>query len=350
MTTPLYTPNQKCQVIFQPGQNQPRCTLLNSGTVTVYVDSIFQASTTQGFPLNVNATMPWDEHTPLYVICPSGTGQLQVLDLSLNYFDPYTLATAINLIGVPAIDRPTQLYGTIVSVPTGTTPASSPILDSTAYQSLVGLFSESGSTASRVDRVIEIRWYAQASGGNNLGADEFWLPVNGGAIFWSRPVRGPYFQVISTSAASVTTDSLTLIVYGSYRSQPNRTYLQSSNNNSGGSLQSGATSILGGIVAWSQNIAASGTFSENFNSYAGPATIEVFSPATLTANLQLQVVTYSGLILSTIVLTSASTPNQGVPRQFYIPARGIGFNVTNSDTTNARQIWGTITFGQASLS
>lgn len=244
-----------------------------STSVIIYVDQTPQATSTQGFPLNPGATLPWPAATPLYAACQS-TATLQLVDAPVGYFDPSSLATAINLVGVPAVDQPTTIYASTQSVASNGTVAGSGLINVSRYQSVFMSFTEAGATSGLTTRDIMLSWYADAAGAILLAVETVQMATYLASAQIQRPVRGAYLAITAGTSTTVTSDSLTWTVVGSLRTVGWRTVLKSGKNNTSGQLQTGNDPNKGLMILDPGNIAANtGTVSEYPDIVCGPVTL-----------------------------------------------------------------------------
>ena len=244
-----YPVNQTSYVVFRPGQNQPISSVNNSGTVPLYLDSQPQLSTTQGALLNVGAITPWQEHLPLYVVCPTGTGLLSVTDNPVGYWDSFSIAgaligqglaqliaTAISLTGAPPLNIVAPLINLVGSTPNVLGGGTTQTVSVVPYQS-IRLFWNDGLTInapgpSATTRKITINWFDAA--GNNIYAGNPIFTVGNDTDPYAYNVYSAtgYLDVVlqppfAAASMSVTYEGITgigygilptLLVSGSYRS------------------------------------------------------------------------------------------------------------------------------------
>lgn len=296
MATAEYPVTTTYSTVFQQGQGQPAVGLLNPGTSVIYLDTSPQLSTTQGMPLNPNATYKWAAGTALYVIAPASGGVCRVLwDQDVQYYDPASLAAAINLIGVPSIDVPTTLFNGTQTVPTGATPTATGNIDVSRYTSIFARFQDTSPTNNVTTRNYTFSWYGDAARTILLGVDTFQMATYGGSGFITRPAKGAFLEVTATSAATVTPSTLLWTIAGSYRSVPPRLTLKSAKNNTSGQL-SPASDVNKGLWVIDANLAP-GTLTEYPDLVTGQVTLFCRSISAGASELALDLTTWSGVTL-----------------------------------------------------
>jgi hypothetical protein len=197
-------------------------TVLNTGSATAYLTDQAPDSTTDGQPLSAGSSLTWTKGQPLWVIGPSST-TLVVSENTGPIFDAGAIAaqilaqglagqiaTAINVIGVPAIESATVLEQFSVVTPAGFSPGlAGPAIDCSRYQSLRIYCSETYGIGGAYPppRPYSITWYADAGGTIPVGEDAFNVPtgtnglVAAASAVVSVPCRGPYFTINSQSVS-----------------------------------------------------------------------------------------------------------------------------------------------------
>lgn len=220
--------------VWAAGVPHPVATLVNTGTVTLYVDQSPTAGTF-GQPLSAGSTLLWDADRPLYAWTASGAGELLVADNTGLGFDagaiaaqlnaqglPLAIAQQINLAGVPAIDVPTSLLSA-----TGTasgTAYTSPLINASRYQSLFLSWSDQpvGGYGGTDYRNITVTWYADSLQQILVDTANYFVSSTGPALpavtsnlSGTLRVRAPYFTVGFSQVARNCTTALNVL--GSYR-------------------------------------------------------------------------------------------------------------------------------------
>lgn len=111
--------------------------LTNASTdSTIYLGNDTSVTTSNGTPLAPGANVMWEPSIPLYVITAVGrTANLLILSGARDMFNPYAIAQAINLIGVPTFNEFT-LLGSSTGLATGVTTAA---IDISRYATIVVL-------------------------------------------------------------------------------------------------------------------------------------------------------------------------------------------------------------------
>lgn len=253
-------------------------TILNTGTATAYIDSDQQDSTTSGQPLSAGSSLTWTKGQPLWTVAPTPT-TLVVSDNSGPIFDAGAIAaqilaqglaaqiaSAINVVGVPAIESATVLlnYSQVTTAGQSTIPLGAP-LDVSRYQSLRIYCSDTYiiGGAYPPPRPYEITWYADALGTIPVGADAFNTPTGTNGIVpaasavISVPCRGPYFSIAGPSI-TVGPSTVGIVVIGSYRPAQDLKWSKLADGFSGSSgvvlLSPSATGDQGGTFSISANL------------------------------------------------------------------------------------------------
>jgi hypothetical protein len=220
-----------------PGGFGDDVTVLNTGSATAYLTDQAPDSTTDGQPLSAGSSLTWTKGQPLWVIGPSST-TLVVSENTGPIFDAGAIAaqilaqglagqiaTAINVIGVPAIESATVLEDFSAVTPAGFSPGlAGPAIDCSRYQSLRIYCSETYGIGGTYPppRAYSITWYADSGGTIPVGEDAFNVPTGTNGIVpaasavVSVPCRGPFFTIDSLSI-SVGPSTSGCVVLGSYR-------------------------------------------------------------------------------------------------------------------------------------
>jgi len=262
VTTAQYPVNASPFQVFQAGQGQPRYGLTNTGSTILYLSSGTQTNSTDGWPLNPSATVPWPAATALSVVCAT-TGTLQTIDADVGLFDPGAVAQQLNLIGVPAIDQPTVIASRTLTGPTavasGTVPPQLGPIDVRRYQTVFISGQETALSGSST-RTMTLTWSSDASGagGSVLAVDSIDTACAQGMWQLQRPIRGAYLTITWTAATTPNPVSQFMNVFGSLRTQTARTLLSSLRNNTTGLLVP-PNDATKGITVWSGTITGVGT-------------------------------------------------------------------------------------------
>jgi hypothetical protein len=249
------------QAVLPPNKPHDVLTIYNTGQATVYLDAENQPQdTTGGAPLTAGSTLPWDKDLALYAFCPTST-TLVLSENSQIPFDagaiaaqiigqglPGDIAAAINVVGIPPIDRYTVLDTSPAL--SGNGYASAPI-NSSGYQSIQMVWQNGGSRI--VPGRVSLQWYADAglTLANFLGFDEF-IVGTGSITQFTTPVRGAYFQIVIDNA-STDTGSGVLKTFGSYKVAASTLYKGQGAGSVTGALE-GSTDL--GVQTWSGSIPA----------------------------------------------------------------------------------------------
>lgn len=221
-----------------PGGYGDDVTVLNTGSATAYLNDGSPDSTTDGQPLSAGSSLIWTKGQPLWVIAPAAT-TLVVSENTGPIFDAGAIAaqilaqglasqiaTAINVVGVPAIESATILeqFSSVTALNANPGIGGIPI-DCSRYQSLRMYFSETYAIGGAYPppRPYTITWYADAAGTIPVGFDSFNVPTGTNAALVPAasavvavPCRGPYFD-LGAQSVSVGPSTVGAIVLGSYR-------------------------------------------------------------------------------------------------------------------------------------
>jgi hypothetical protein len=261
-----------------PGGFGDDVTVLNTGSATAYLTDQAPDSTTDGQPLSAGSSLTWTKGQPLWVIGPSST-TLVVSENTGPIFDAGAIAaqilaqglagqiaTAINVIGVPAIESATVLEDFSAVTPAGFSPGlAGPAIDCSRYQSLRIYCSETYGIGGAYPppRAYSITWYADAGGTIPVGEDAFNVPtgtnglVPAASAVVSVPCRGPFFTIDSLSV-SVGPSTSGCVVLGSYRPAQDLKWSKIADGFSGSSgvvlLSPSATGDQGGTFSISANL------------------------------------------------------------------------------------------------
>ena len=297
-------------------------------TATIYLGTDRGISAYSGFPLPPQSTKRWPAGDPLFAITdPGGTAILNVSDSSGEFVNPAAVASqlltqgldtaianAINVVGVPAIERLTELLNTGALVFTdGVVPADTAVMDCRAFPSLiVNLGQVVAGYTGYVDRLVTVRWLASTNPlAPSLSSQTFFLSAAAGGGEITLPTRGPYVQITYGSIAVGTDANFSTQVWGSYRTIPRtRGYFSS------GAIAP-APAIMMVPVKTSESQWA-------YQTTVPPATSAVAIPD----------VYVPGRVLCSVKMTAASAaseliisgPNSGRLAQVWIPSFATGYN------------------------
>ena len=327
MTNPQWPVGQHPVTIFQSGQGQPANALQNMDpTLPVYADTVPMMSTTQGTLVNAGAILPWPAGRPLYVICPSGTVNVQLLNNDqLQFWDPVSLANQIvsvspggstlaqqiaiatNALGVPPVDAPVTLYNSNQSVASGATPTPTPILDVRRYTAAELWVGESGiSTLSTSNREVQINWYANVAATDLIVRKYYYYcPYTNGTMGLQAEIpSGAASCIINAQSLTTTqTSTMNIRVYGSTRAQSGDLFFNFNN------LTESLPSQQGGTPGWYTMLAASvpnGTYNQYPRTYGGLAYVH-FRAASIANALNLDIIElWSGNYIAQISLSNAT--------------------------------------------
>ena len=292
-------------VIFRGGQDNNPDTLVNLGTDSVWVDTQPQVTNTQGFELTPSAMYPVEGKQYLSVVCPTSS-TVQLLGRSgLNFWDPNQIATAINLIGVPPIDKAKLLYDPgPIGLALGS-PFVSPVIDLSSYNSYTLRAVETNGAAGSVTTAVRqcaINWYADAAGTQLIMFEQFFFwPSGGQLIVGPSGVRGPYAKITFNSiAVGAATGVITTRMYGSFRTvSQNKFYTANLQTGAGFTTYQGNAGLY--IASGSVPVGVSKEFPFV---YGGPAILSMNVGPTTTAN------SIIGLVdpLNTLVINAVRFP------------------------------------------
>jgi hypothetical protein len=317
-------------LIFRAGQNANADTLINLGPDNVYVDTQPQVTTTQGFLLSPNAMYPVEANQYLSVVCPTASS-VQLLGRSgLNFWDPNQLATAINLIGVPPIDR-AQLISTetFSSVPVGN-PWNTQVFDISGFNTIDLFVNETNGADGSVTnalRKILVFYFSDAAGTHVMAVDAYYhWPSGGGIIAGPTAAKGPFIKIIGQALAVGAVASVTYSLFASMRTTANNK-IETTNKQVGAGFLANdgddGTAIMVGTIPV-------GTTKEFPKTYAGPATITASTGATITATTTIGIVDpLIGATLAAITFPVA-TVNRWTT-SIYLTERPVVFSITNGN-------------------
>lgn len=264
------TSGSALQAIYQPGRAHDPITIYNTGPDICYVDDENPLNSSQGQPLPNGSSLPWDEDRPLYIVCPTSTGitisantqvgfdagavAAQLIDQGLAQ----DIANAISITGAPPIDNLALL--TTVTLTNG---QSSAILDTSAYQSVQIVM---GPSIPNSNTRVELEWL-DSTAAVILALDEPFCGTSGPSTsntFAGFICRGPRLQL---NANITTGNSVTVRVYGSYKSLSNNSWL----GNGAGALSGGQLdgSVYYNFQTWHFSIPVGATWITSFGSMAG---------------------------------------------------------------------------------
>lgn len=197
---------------------------------TLYLGTDRGVTSSSGFPMGPASTRRWVAGDPLFAICESGkSAVLNISDNAGEYNDPAAnaaqilqqglagqIASAINLVGVPSIDRPTLLYADTRVVAGGSFANYLPILDVSQYKSLYVAFSETptASYTGTLGRTWVMTW-ADSSGLYTISQEDLEISAADGSVYGVIPSKGATLAMLGTNSGVDST--VKVHIYGSYR-------------------------------------------------------------------------------------------------------------------------------------
>ena len=318
---------------------------------TVYLDTNRGVQSTSGMPLPPQSTKRWIAGDPCFAITsPGETATLNVSDNAGELNNPSAIATqilnqglanqiaaAITLSGVPLVDSPTELSNFSQSVVSTNTPVSTGILDVSRFQSLnfSTLEINAGTPGIIGCRPWTIQWFADAGGTIVLDVDTFLTPLcTGGFMSASVPCKGAFFRLSGFDAVTTTNATITITVYGSYRTRTRQRwrFVPSSLNGASGGVSQWETGDTG-VFTMQVNPAAGASATDYPYTYAGPAMLHVMQTATSTGTVQPQfqvnhMVDGRRIMWGTIPIGQFGTLN--VP--LYLPREPVVVSLNNAAT------------------
>jgi hypothetical protein len=284
MSSPIYQITGAVpETIFRRQQKQTSYNLYNIDTTNdIYLDDTPQMpGNPTGLPLHPGAQITWESGRECYAICATGlTAQLLTSPAAGGYFDPYTLATniltlapggltlaqqianAINVVGVPAIDRMTVLYDDTRVVVAGAGVNYIPILDVSAYQSLFVYIADTP-TAAYTGTAVR-KWNAQwmdPAGAFLLDVPRYSIANASGQMQARLRTRGPGLLLFAPGVARDST--VNVMIIGSYRSLTSESIYMSNSSVAFANVlnASGVDSRLN-VFSYSGTTGGAGTFSD----------------------------------------------------------------------------------------
>jgi hypothetical protein len=120
--------------------------------------------------------------------------------------------------GTPSVDRLTELRTLHSFTIADSTPHTGPVYKVFQYHSLQTYHTEDSSTYTGIlPRTVTYSFYADSSATTLLGQYTYRVPCHGGTIRAQIPVLGPYFQQSWSAVATGVTTTVTIQMFGSYR-------------------------------------------------------------------------------------------------------------------------------------
>lgn len=334
---------------YMSGSYPSPVSVINTGSVTVYLDDEPQTDVSRGRPLGPGSTVVWEANTPLWLIAESAAGEVRISDSSGAMFDAGAIASqilgqglageiasAISLSGVPVIDAPAELHTGTQTPATGVSGVSSPIIDVARYQSVMLTTLEMNSGTPPVGvRLFTVQWFADAAGAQVLALETFAAPISAGLVEAHLPVRGAFMRINpagATTGAGVATLSVT--VYGSYRAvvRPRMRIVPSGLSGSSGAVAAGDQGAYGGFVM-SANVAVGATVVDYPVSYAGLATFHATTMSTTTNSFVQFILTAVGSGRRLASLFIPAGPPSAQNTSVVLPREPVAVTVINSTAT-----------------
>jgi hypothetical protein len=215
--------------VWAAGVAHPPVTLVNQGTVSIYVDETPSAGV-NGQQLSAGSTLLWDADRALYAWTATSSSTLLVSPNQGAGFDagaiaaqlntqglPQAIAAQINLVGVPPIDIPFAVY----TSPNATSSVNTGVLDVTRYQSLYISWNDVPLPLSSVGiDTITVTWYLDAAGTTEINRTYYDVSSSAGLGGLSSGMEGsllkraPYVRFVVAATAQ---SNGKLTIEGSYR-------------------------------------------------------------------------------------------------------------------------------------
>jgi hypothetical protein len=318
--------------------------IVNTGSSWIFLGNDTTVSNTSGFPLGPGSNKLWDEKQGLYAVCnPGEESELAILDNSGAMFDTTNIAGQIlaqglagqiaheiNVVGVPAIDRPEIIANATV----GLDPAvgyGSAVMDVSKFSSLSMRITEingvAGSCANA--RAVQLYTYSDATGTLLISTHVFsYMPSTGGLYVSNYGLKGPYIRLgFPPLMAGVNPSTTTILIIGSYRDagdQP-RVYC----DNSMATLHA-VPALLGEQNIWTTSGAyVVGATWEYPKTYGGPTSFG-WNVGALTNQSYMYIYdVYTGGTLWAMSFPVSATTQRGVA-ELYLPTTAISWNFNNS--------------------
>jgi hypothetical protein len=317
--------------------------IINDGTQYAFLGNDSTVNVTSGFPLGPGSNKVWDGKQALYAVCVAGLPTtIRIIDNSGAMFDVTNvagqilaqglagqIANAINVVGVPPIDRPEVVYqDTIALAAAGA--FTSAVIDSAAFNSLTVHIDEvngaAGSCATA--RQFYIWTYADAAGTIFMSGDTYsYMPSNGFVLITPNMLKGPYIQfVFPPLGAGAALATINITAVGSYRTTGSQARVEIGNSMAG----AGFMVASGDNGSWiAEGNWPAGVSEEYPYIYSGPATFGWNVGA-----LANQSYMYMYDVLSGGTLWALSFPVSAVAQRgsmnVYLPVHATRFRFNNS--------------------
>jgi len=321
--------------------------LTNIGANTVWLGNDSTVNVTSGLPLAPGANKVWESGQALYAVCtPGALTTLQMIDNTGSVFDPTAIgnatgiallagglagqiATAINLLGVPPIDRAANLLNDVQNVAFGAG-YNTAIVDCSQYNSLSIQLSEVNGAAGSCMTPREVFLFSYADPGGAIfmdGRRYTYFPSNGSITITPSMSRGPYLQVgYAPLAAGAAFGTITSIINGSMRTTGTQERVEIANS------QVRTFTVLDGdpgLWQMSGNVPI-GTTSEYPVTYSGPATLGWEVGAITTQGYVRFIDQITGAIFAALSFPVSASAQRGF-QTLYLPERAIRVDVLNAN-------------------
>jgi hypothetical protein len=241
------------------------------------------------------------------------------------------IANAINVVGVPPIDRPEQVYTNSIVLALGGT-FTSPVIDASEFNSLTVSVDEVNGAAGScaVARMMYVWTWADAAGAIFMSGEAYsYMPSSGWVLVTPNMLKGPYVQVqfeaLAAGAANATID---ISLVGSYRTTGSQARVELGNSMAGGGMTlARATGDLGDWIA--EGNWAIGAVEEYPCVYGGPATFGWNVGALTNQSYIYMYEVYSGGTLWALTLPVLAATQRG-SMSIIMPVHAVRFRFTNS--------------------
>ena len=185
--------------------------VVNAGDATAYLDTEHQDDATTGRPLSAGSTVVWQAGVPLWVTAPTPV-PLLITDSAGAMFDAGAvagqilaqglagqIAAAINVVGVPLVNRAERVMSETFSLATNTS-WSSALLDVSEHRSISLRLSQLNGAHPTVLRGVTLQWLSDPVDQLLIAEDLALAGVDGHDTWWNGPTRAPYLQVLLDGA------------------------------------------------------------------------------------------------------------------------------------------------------
>ena len=321
--------------------------IINDGTQYVWLGNDSTVNINTGFPLGPGSNKLWEGRQALYAICAPGLAtSLRIIDNNGAMFDVTNvagqilaqglagqIANAINVVGVPPIDRPEVVYADVIHLAMAGN-FDTPIIDAAAFNSVTIDVNEVNGAAGScaVARYFYVWTYADAAGAVFMSGDVYsYMPSGGYVLITPNMLKGPYIQLsFPALGAGAAFGDITINIVGSYRSTGSQARVEIANQMAG----SGFTIASGDFGNWiAEGSFPNGASTEYPIIYGGPATFGWNVGALTNQSYMYIYEVLSGGTLWAQSFPAGATTQRGYA-QIHLPLHAIRFYFSNSQPAN----------------